>query len=88
MAKKTVEVIDPEARMISIHEVDDAVNHPSHYNKGIEAIEIIESWNLNFSLGNVIKYVLRSPYKGTQIEDLEKAQVYIAREIARLRGQR
>jgi hypothetical protein len=68
-------------------EITDTVNHPSHYNKGIEAITVIESWNLNFNLGNVIKYVLRSPYKGTQLEDLEKAQVYVAREIARLREQ-
>ena len=35
----------------------ETVNHPSHYNQGIEAIEIIESWDLNFSLGNAIKYI-------------------------------
>lgn len=62
------------------------VNHPSHYNQGIEAIDIIESWDLNFSLGNAIKYILRSPYKGKQIEDLEKARWYIDREINRLKG--
>jgi hypothetical protein len=62
------------------------VDHPAHYNKGIEAILVIESWNLNFSLGNVIKYVLRAPYKGTELEDLEKARVYIDREIARLKS--
>ena len=27
----------------------EAINHPEHYNKGIEAIDIIESWDLNFS---------------------------------------
>lgn len=68
-------------------EESSTVNHPTHYNKGIEAIELIERWNLNFNLGNVIKYVLRSPYKGTQLEDLEKAQAYIVRELARLRVQ-
>ena len=63
------------------------VDHPSHYNKGkIEAIDIIEDWNLNFSLGCVIKYVLRSPYKGTELEDLEKARWYIEREISRVQG--
>ena len=61
------------------------VSHPSHYNQGIEAIDIIESWDLNFSLGNAIKYILRSPYKGKQIEDLEKARWYIDREINRLK---
>ena len=61
------------------------VNHPSHYQQGIEAIDVIESWGLNFSLGNVIKYTLRAPYKGKQIEDLEKARWYLDREIERLK---
>jgi hypothetical protein len=64
------------------------VDHPSHYNKGkIEAIDIIEDWSLNFSLGCVIKYVLRAPYKGTELEDLEKARWYIEREIKRVQGE-
>ena len=65
--------------------MEEQVNHPSHYNQGIEPIDIIECWRLNFSLGNVIKYVLRSPYKGREIEDLEKARWYIDREIERLK---
>ena len=68
--------------------MEEQVNHPSHYNQGIEAIDIIESWDLNFSLGNAIKYILRSPYKGKQIEDLEKARWYIDREINRLKDER
>ena len=67
--------------------MEEQVNHPSHYVKGIEPIEVIESWNLNFSLGNAIKYILRSPYKGKQIEDLEKARWYIDREINRLKDE-
>ena len=65
--------------------MNEQVNHPSHYVKGIEPIDIIESWNLNLSLGNAIKYILRSPYKGKQIEDLEKAKWYLEREISRLK---
>lgn len=57
------------------------INHPSHYNQGIEVIDIIESWGLNFSLGNAIKYILRAPHKSNQIEDLKKASWYIKREI-------
>ena len=71
-----------------MEEVNGNVSHPSHYNQGIEAIDIIESWDLNFSLGNAIKYILRSPYKGKQIEDLEKARWYIDREIERLKKER
>ena len=58
------------------------VDHPSHYNQGtIEVIDAIEDWNLNFCLGNAIKYIARSEYKGNEIEDLEKAVWYLNREI-------
>ena len=63
------------------------INHPSHYNQGIEPIDIIESWDLNFSLGNAIKYILRAPYKDNELEDLEKAKWYLEREIKRLKGE-
>lgn len=63
------------------------VDHPKHYNQGIEPIDIIESWELNFSLGNAIKYILRAPYKNNELEDLEKAKWYLEREIKRLKGE-
>lgn len=54
-----------------------------HYKKTrIEPIEIIDEYDLNFNLGNVIKYVLRSKYKHEcQKEDLEKAVWYLNHEI-------
>ena len=64
---------------------NEKVNHPSYYNQGIEPIEVIESWDLNFNLGNVIKYTLRAPYKENMIQDLEKAKWYLEREIIRLK---
>lgn len=60
------------------------VNHPSHYTKGIEAIDYIESWNMNFNAGNAIKYITRAPYKSNELEDLQKALWYIQREIDRI----
>jgi len=63
------------------------VEHPSHYNHGIEAIKIIESWDLNFHIGNVIKYALRAPHKGNEIEDLEKALFYLTRHLGNIRQQ-
>ena len=63
------------------------INHPSHYNTGsIEVIDAIESWQLNFSRGNAIKYIARAGRKDgeTEIDDLRKAQWYIQREIERL----
>lgn len=62
------------------------VNHPKHYHSdSIEAIDAIEAWNLNFSLGNVVKYVARAGIKDpdTRIEDLKKALWYLNREISK-----
>ena len=56
----------------------DIINHPEHYTKGgIEVREFIDSWRLDFNSGNVIKYVVRAPYKGTELQDLKKAQNYL-----------
>ncbi|MGW1867925.1 DUF3310 domain-containing protein [Streptomyces mauvecolor] len=63
-----------------------AVNHPPHYTShpsGIECINITK--HMNFPLGNAIKYLWRADLKGTPIEDLEKARVYIDIEIERRR---
>ena len=60
------------------------VNHPSHYNVGIETIDYIESWEMNFNTGNVIKYTTRAGFKENRLEDLEKAKWYLEREIQRL----
>ena len=47
-----------------------SVNHPKHYNFGtIEVIDVIEDWNLNFCLGNAIKYIGRCEHKGHKKED-------------------
>lgn len=63
---------------------DSNVDHPSHYNVGkIEVIDAIEAWELNFSLGNAVKYIARADHKGKPIEDLAKARWYIEREIER-----
>ncbi len=62
-----------------------SVNHPKHYNFGtIEVIDVIEDWNLNFCLGNAIKYIGRCEHKGHKKEDLEKAKWYIERELKKL----
>jgi hypothetical protein len=44
-----------------------------------EAIKIIEDWGLGFCLGNALKYICRSPHKGKELEDLEKALWYASR---------
>jgi len=62
--------------------MSDAVNHPAHYKAGgIEPIDVIEAWQLGFSLGNTVKYIARAEHKGAPLEDLKKARWYLDREI-------
>jgi len=61
----------------------DPVNHPPHYKTGgIETIDFIEAKDLNYRLGNVVKYVSRAGRKDSDpVQDLEKAAWYLTREI-------
>ena len=61
------------------------VNHPDHYggeSNPYEAIKVIEAWDLNFHLGNVVKYISRAGKKSkNSIEDLKKAEWYLSRYV-------
>ena len=60
----------------------DEVNQPKHYTDGgIETIDFIEAKKLGFNLGNAVKYISRAGKKGSRLQDLQKAQWYLAREI-------
>lgn len=64
----------------------DLVNHPPHYvtAAGIEAIDVIERYGLgeSFHLANAMKYMLRAGRKGRAVEDLRKADWYLARFVS------
>ena len=66
-------------------EFKERVNHPEHYggDHPYEAIKVIEAWELDFSLGNVVKYISRAGKKdpSNELEDLQKAQWYLQRRI-------
>lgn len=71
----------------------DLVNHPTWYNTGnIEVIHFIEDQQLNFHLGNAVKYICRAGKKHidgksvnqSKIIDLEKAVWYVQRYIQSL----
>jgi hypothetical protein len=62
----------------------EAVNNPSHYggvDNPYEAIKVIDAWDLNFNLGNTIKYIARCGKKDDEIQELEKAAWYLNNEI-------
>ena len=80
--KATDAVFAPNPLYASLSE--DQINRPSHYTKGIETIEYIESWGMDFRAANVIKYVTRYPHKGKPLSDLKKARWYIDRLIKEL----
>jgi hypothetical protein len=66
--------------------VSDPVNRPDHYTEGgIEAIEVIEAkgHGSGFCYGNALKYLMRAPYKGAELEDLRKARWYVERLIVK-----
>ena len=70
---------------------NEQISHPKHYGNGesdpYEVIKVIEAWNLDFKLGNVIKYVARAGKKDPEklLQDLEKAKFYLDRKIEQLK---
>ena len=71
-------------------EEEDVVNNPNHYNNG--SIECIEGIQASMSAeafagylkGNCMKYLWRYNYKGKPVQDLQKAQWYLAELIKEL----
>jgi len=68
------------------------VKNPDHYggaSNPYEAIKVIENWNLDFHLGNTVKYISRAGKKDPtkEIEDLKKALFYLDRKIKNLENE-
>ena len=66
--------------------MSDNVDHPAHYGgkwNMYEAIKVIEAWDLDFHLGNTVKYIARAGRKDPmkEVEDLRKARWYLDRAI-------
>ena len=78
----TVSTIDTPIQIELFEPQPDPVNHPAHYKVGgIETIDFIEAKQLNYNLGNAVKYITRADHKGNRKQDLEKALWYINREL-------
>lgn len=50
-----------------------------------DVLDFIQAFNLSFTRGNVVKYIVRAGKKDDELQDLHKAKDYIEREIARVR---
>lgn len=66
-------------------EAEDIIGHPNHYCEGrkFEPKDVIRDWNLNFNLGNAVKYISRNGRKdgNSALQDLKKARQYLDFEI-------
>ena len=72
-------------REIKMLGMESNVNHPAHYvGAKLEAIDVIEDFDLGFNLGNALKYIVRCEKKGNKQEDLEKAIFYLTREMSKI----
>tara|TARA_R110000765_G_scaffold6536_2_gene20128 strand:+ start:1847 stop:2122 length:276 start_codon:yes stop_codon:yes gene_type:complete len=56
-------------------------NSPDHYGNNWEVGNFIRSKDLNFHLGNAIKYICRANHKGDKESDLRKAIHYLENEL-------
>lgn len=83
LVKENLEMID---KVNSLIETKDMVNHPEHYQGvyGLEAKEVMRNFISKYQnayvgamVCSVLKYILRAPAKGKQLEDLMKAREHI-----------
>ena len=55
---------------------------PSYYKRGgVEVWDFIRDQQLNYHLGNAVKYICRAGYKESKISDLRKAIHYLQNEL-------
>ena len=58
------------------------ITSPPHYTRGqIEVWDFIADQKLDYFTGNIVKYLLRAGYKGSKMEDLQKARAYLNKLI-------
>jgi len=67
----------------------DSVVAPAHYTHSkYQTWDVIDAWQLNYNLGNVVKYISRADFKNNKLEDLQKARAYLDRELNSLERNR
>jgi Protein of unknwon function (DUF3310) len=63
--------------------------NPAYYkgNNGMQPIDVVEAFELGYSLANAVKYILRAGKKPgeSELDDLMKAQWYIERRLMQVK---
>ncbi len=67
--------------------VQDPIN-PAHYKSadGIEVIQVIEAFGLDYHRASALKYLLRAGRKDDELQDMKKCAWFINRAIQKLEG--
>ena len=82
----TLKLSNNEELYFCNHEVELIEERPERYASrevnGMDVLDLINHWNLNFSEGCILKYLLRD--KGEDISDFKKIADYANREVKRL----
>ena len=80
---------DSTERLLKRDDIGDPVNHPSHYTMGkIEVCDFVDSQNdigVSHNILCAIEYLCRAPWKGNQVQDLQKAIWRCQHEIDRVK---
>lgn len=85
--------VEIKQKRVKVRLLDDPVNSPAHYTYGgIETIDYIRAKLtpeefIGYLKGSVIKYTSRAGKKAELVQDLEKAQWYMNRQIRELKGE-
>ena len=75
--------------MITFFDEQKKTPTPERYNSrlvhGMDVIELVKHWGLNFNEGNILKYLIRD--KGEDISDMQKIGIYANRELKHLKNE-
>lgn len=64
----------------------DPIN-PAHYKMGgMEVIDIIEAFGLDYHRASALKYLLRAGRKDDELQDMRKCAWFVNRSVQRLEG--
>jgi hypothetical protein len=76
---KDTEVVVEKNEKVKLVDNERPQRYSTREVNGMDVIDLVKHWNLNFNEGNLLKYLLRD--KGEDISDLKKIIDYAQREI-------
>ena len=82
VVKNHFEETFPEPREVLARPEEPSIERPKRYASrevnGMDVIDLVKHWGLNFNEGNILKYLLRD--KGQDADDMNKIAVFAKRE--------